>query len=67
MPTEIATVNANWLYSRPVTPGMNATGTNTALLVEGRRYALTGLPSIPYVPPPTMRGTAFIVDQKISL
>jgi hypothetical protein len=44
-----------------------ATGANTALLVEGRRYALTGLPSIPYGPPPTMRGTAFIVDQKVSL
>jgi hypothetical protein len=44
-----------------------ATGTNTALLVEGKRYALAGLPSIPHGPPPMMRGTALIVDQKIGL
>ena len=30
MATEIAMVSANWLYSRPVTPGRKATGTNTA-------------------------------------
>src|ERR1700746_2844892 len=29
--TEIAIVRANWLYSLPVTPGRNATGTNTAI------------------------------------
>src|SRR5215469_17056157 len=28
--TEIAMVNANWLYRRPVIPGKNAIGTNTA-------------------------------------
>jgi hypothetical protein len=44
-----------------------ATGPNTALLVEGRRYALVGLPSIPYGPSPAMRGNALIVDQKIGL
>jgi hypothetical protein len=44
-----------------------ATGPRTALLVEGRRYALVGLPSMPYGLPPTLRGTALIVDQRISL
>jgi hypothetical protein len=44
-----------------------ATGPNMALLVEARRYALVGLPSIPNGLPPTMNGTAFIVDQRISL
>lgn len=44
-----------------------ATGPNMAFLVEGRRYALVGLPSIPGGPPPTMRGTALIVDQKIGI
>ncbi len=42
-----------------------ATGPHTALLVEGRRYALVGLPSVPGGLPPTMRGTALIVDQRI--
>jgi len=44
-----------------------ATGPNTALLVEARHDALVGLPSIPYGPPPTMRGTTFIVDQRIAI
>ena len=44
-----------------------ATGPKTALLVEGRRYGLVGLPSMPGGLPPTMRGTAFIVDQRVSL
>jgi hypothetical protein len=44
-----------------------ATGPSTALLVEARRYALVGLPSIPNGLPPTMRGTALIVDQRVKL
>jgi hypothetical protein len=44
-----------------------ATGPKTAILVEGRRYALVGLPSMVNGTPPTMRGTAFIVDQRIGL
>lgn len=44
-----------------------ATGPNMAFLVEGRRYALVGLPSVPGGPPPTMRGTALIVDQQIGI
>ncbi len=44
-----------------------ATGPHTAMLVEARRYALVGLPSIPGGLPPTMRGTALIVDQRIDL
>jgi len=44
-----------------------ATGPNTALLIEGRRYALVGLPSMVGGLPPTMRGTAFIVDQRIHI
>jgi hypothetical protein len=44
-----------------------ATGPKTALLIEGRRYGLVGLPSMPYGLPPTMTGTALIVDQRISL
>ncbi|MGC1380286.1 MAG: hypothetical protein WA814_04600 [Candidatus Baltobacteraceae bacterium] len=44
-----------------------ATGPKTALLLQARRYALVGLPSLPGGPPPTMRGTALIVDQRIGL
>ncbi len=44
-----------------------ATGPKSALLIEGRRYALVGLPSDTGGPPPTMSGTALIVDQRISL
>jgi hypothetical protein len=44
-----------------------ATGPKTALLIEGRRYALVGLPSMPGGLPPTMHGTALIVDQRIGL
>ncbi|HMF28867.1 MAG TPA: hypothetical protein VKE42_08850 [Candidatus Cybelea sp.] len=44
-----------------------ATGPKTAFLVQARRYALVGVPSIPYGPPPTMRGSAVIVDQRIAL
>ena len=44
-----------------------ATGPKTALLVEARRYGLVGLPSMPGGLPPTMHGTAFIVDQRIKL
>jgi hypothetical protein len=44
-----------------------ATGPKTALLIEGRRYALVGLPSMPYGMPPTMRGSALIVDQRVGI
>jgi hypothetical protein len=44
-----------------------ATGPKTAFLVQARRYALVGVPSIPYGPPPMMRGSALIVDQRIGL
>lgn len=44
-----------------------ATGPKTALLIEGRRYALVGLPSTPSGPPPTMRGSTVIVDQRLGL
>jgi hypothetical protein len=44
-----------------------ATGPKTALLVEARRYALVGLPSVRDGLPPTMRGTALVVDQRIGL
>jgi hypothetical protein len=43
------------------------TGPATALLVEGRRYGLVGLPSMPGELPPTLRGTAIVVDQRIGL
>jgi hypothetical protein len=42
-----------------------ATGPQTALLVEARHYGLVGLPSIPTGLPPTMTGTALVVDQRI--
>jgi len=35
------------------------------LLVQVRRYGLTGLPSIPGGPPPTTRGTVLVVDQRV--
>ncbi|HEY1867066.1 MAG TPA: hypothetical protein VGG70_02150, partial [Candidatus Cybelea sp.] len=44
-----------------------ATGPKTAFLIEGRRYALVGLPSIPGGLPPTMHGTTVILDQRIGL
>ncbi len=44
-----------------------ATGPKTAFLVQARRYALVGVPSMPNGPPPTMRGSALIVDQRIAL
>lgn len=37
------------------------------LLVQLRRYGLTGLPSEPGGPLPTMRGTSLVVDQRIQL
>ncbi len=37
------------------------------LLVRVQRYGLTGLPSVPGGPAPTVRGTAIIVDQRIQL
>jgi len=37
------------------------------LLVQLRRYGLTGLPSVPGGPAPTVRGTALVVDQRIVL
>lgn len=37
------------------------------LLIQLRRYGLTGLPSVPGGPAPTLRGTALIVDQRIQL
>ena len=36
------------------------------LFVQIRRYGLTGLPSIPGGPPPTLRGTAIVVDHHIA-
>lgn len=39
---------------------------NQQLFVGLRRYALTGLPSIPAGPPPTLRGTAIVVDHHIT-
>jgi hypothetical protein len=44
-----------------------ATGPKTALLIEGRQYSLVGLPSMPGGLPPTMRGTAVIVDERVGL
>ena len=44
-----------------------ATGPKTALLVEARHYGLVGLPSAIGGPPPTMKGTALVVDQRIGL
>ncbi len=44
-----------------------ATGPKSAILIQGRRYALVGFPSMPDGPPPTMKGTALIVDQKFSI
>jgi hypothetical protein len=44
-----------------------ATGPKTALLIEARRYALVGVPSMPGGLPPTMRGTGLIVDQRIGI
>jgi hypothetical protein len=44
-----------------------ATGPKTWLLLQARRYALVGLPSYVGGPPPTMRGTALIVDQRVKL
>jgi len=43
------------------------TGPNTALLVEARHYGLVGLPSAPAGLPPTMKGTALVVDQRITI
>ncbi|HTX56489.1 MAG TPA: hypothetical protein VMD47_05230 [Candidatus Acidoferrales bacterium] len=37
------------------------------LLVQVRRYGLTGLPSETNGPPPTVRGTVLVVDQRIQL
>jgi hypothetical protein len=44
-----------------------STGPKTALLIAGRRYALTGVPSNPGGLPPTMQGTGLVVDQRIGL
>jgi hypothetical protein len=44
-----------------------ATGPQTALLIEARRYSMVGLPSMPGGPPPTLRGTAIVVDQRIGI
>jgi hypothetical protein len=38
---------------------------NQQLLITVRRYGLTGIPSIPGGPPPTLRGTALVVDHHI--
>ncbi|HEV7180261.1 MAG TPA: hypothetical protein VGN11_10320, partial [Candidatus Baltobacteraceae bacterium] len=42
------------------------TGPATQLLVQIRRSALVGLPSIPGGPPPDMRATSLIVDQRVA-
>ncbi|HKE36790.1 MAG TPA: hypothetical protein VKB39_05125, partial [Candidatus Baltobacteraceae bacterium] len=44
-----------------------ATGPKSALLVQVRRYALTGVPSAPDGLPPTMQGTGLVVDQRIGI
>lgn len=43
-----------------------ATGEHTAFLVQLRRYATSGLPSMTGGPPPTLHGTALIVEQRLS-
>jgi hypothetical protein len=55
------------IYAMGFAGAQFATGPATALLIEARRYALVGLPSMPGGPPPTMRGTGVIVDQRIGL
>ncbi|MBV9232742.1 MAG: hypothetical protein JO030_01760 [Candidatus Eremiobacteraeota bacterium] len=62
-----ATTPVNAVYGDLFGGVQFATGPHTALLVEARRYALIGLPSIPGGPPPDMHGTALIVDQRIAL
>lgn len=43
-----------------------ATGPRSTMLVEARRYGLVGLPSAPAGPPPTLKGTSLVVDQRLS-
>ncbi len=62
-----ATTAVDGIYGVAFAGVQIATTANTALLVQARRYALVGLPSIPEGPPPAMHGTALIVDQRISL
>lgn len=62
-----ATTQVDAIYGAAFAGVQFATGPHTAMLVEARRYALVGLPSIPGGLPPTMRGTALIVDQRIDL
>ena len=42
-------------------------GHGQQLLVQLRRYGLTGLPSMPGGPPPTTRGSSLLVDQRVQL
>jgi hypothetical protein len=60
-----ATTPVNAIYGVAFAGAQFATGPTTALLVEARHYGLVGLPSAVGGPPPTMKGTALIVDQRI--
>jgi len=62
-----ATTPVNAIYGVGFAGVQFATGPKTALLIAGRRYALVGLPSTVGGLPPTMRGTALILDQRIDL
>lgn len=61
----LAPVNA--IYGLGFAGAQFATGPQTALLIEGRRYGLVGLPSMPAGRPPTLRGTSIVVDQRVSI
>jgi hypothetical protein len=44
-----------------------STGPRSALLLQVRRYALNGVPSVPGGLAPTMQGTGIVVDQRIGI
>jgi hypothetical protein len=62
-----ATTPVNAIFGNAFAGVEFATGPKSWLLIEARRYALVGLPSYIGGAPPTMRGTAFIVDQRVKL
>jgi hypothetical protein len=64
---EWATTPVNAIYGVGFAGVEFATGPKTGLLVEGRRYGLVGLPSAVGGLPPTLKGTALIVDQRIGI